>query len=189
LDPRPYDSSIAPSPRRILLKGTQELYQSFRKNNRRLSQSGKGALQNNHIIIMAGRGRDPYSRLDFDTSPPHPDDSDYDSPPHSPRDSNMYPHQQAAYDPPLDPHLDAHHRTPSPMNNGYELEDQGPYHPQRQNTGGYPSQQAQMPHWPDNASNILLAQPTVSFECAEWFGATGARRCRRPAVFCSVKTE
>jgi hypothetical protein len=73
------------------------------------------------------------------------------------------------------------------MNNGYEMEDQAPYRPQRQNTGGYPSQQAQMPQWPDNASNILLAQPTVSSECAEWFGATGARRRRhRPAVclFC-----
>ncbi|KAA8905995.1 chitin synthase-domain-containing protein [Sphaerosporella brunnea] len=109
---------------------------------------------------MAGRGRDPYSRLDFDTSPPHPDDSDYESPPHSPH--NMYPphraNTQSVYDPPLSPH----HRTPSPMGGGYELEDQHVYRPQRQNTAGYPSQSAHMPTWPDNASNTLLAQPTYS---------------------------
>ncbi|KAF8244481.1 chitin synthase A [Wilcoxina mikolae CBS 423.85] len=114
---------------------------------------------------MAGRdrNRDPYSRLDFDTSPPPHDQQYDDSPPHSPshgQNINMLPHgrqNQQPYDPPLDPR----HRIPSPMAGGYELHE-GPYRPQRQNTSGYPAQQAQMPEWPDNASNTLVAQPTYT---------------------------
>lgn len=79
----------------------------------------------------------PYSRLDYDQ-----DDDDPRYRATTPLDHTMDPRYQRATSP-----------------GGYQDE---PYRPQRQDTAGYPDQQTRMPDWPDQATNRLSAQPTVS---------------------------
>ncbi|KAL0639315.1 hypothetical protein Q9L58_001541 [Maublancomyces gigas] len=108
---------------------------------------------------------DFYNRLDFDGPPPPPPHGDDDS-----DDGSRYDTRQQPYDPHLPPvtrsatGMDPRHRTPSPGHAlaGYQRDEDLPYRPQRQNTGGYPAGGGTpMPDWPDGA-NPLMAQPTYS---------------------------
>lgn len=110
---------------------------------------------------MAGRNNnnDAYSRLDFDHPPPPGDDDDYSDDERDSLTQQRRLSQQQRIPVATSPVMDPRFRTPSPAHPlaGYQLDDQQPYRPQRQNTGGYP---AQMPGLPDN--NPLAYQPSVS---------------------------
>lgn len=122
---------------------------------------------------------DLYSRLDFSGTgapppPPHPDDSDDEHdhplvPGHPPLATHSSPAN--LYDPPP---MDTR-RTPSPGHPlaGYQLDDE-PYRPHVQQTAGYPASSAQMPEWPENASNVMIDQPTVSSPLALGLRVRGA---------------
>lgn len=113
---------------------------------------------------------DFYNRLDFDGPPPPPAHGDSDSDDGPPQYDSRHPQAQQPYDPHLPPitraatSMDPRHRTPSPGHAlaGYQRDEEQPYRPQRQNTGGYPAGAGTpMPAWPDDG-NRLMAQPTVS---------------------------
>lgn len=126
---------------------SQNIYKSFKSKKRKRESQGP------HPISMADNQY-------HNPPPPSPPPLHHHNPPLQQIAPDMLPgrHNQQPYDPPLDPR----HRSPSPMGGGaggaggdYEMNNGPRYHPQRQNT-------AQMPAWPDNASNTLIAQPTVS---------------------------
>lgn len=122
--------------------------------------------------MASGKSNDPYSRLDFDgpVPPAYEDSSDDETGPltQPPRHTPQPHQQQQAYDPHYSSTsptatMDPRYRTPSPGHPlaGYQRDEEQPYRPQRQNTGGYPGGSTQMPDWPDDGDR-LMAQPTVS---------------------------